>query len=317
LLEYQYDRNGNRKQMTASGSESYTVDYVYDANNRLTTETKTTSASVNKTNYYYDPNGNQYGKTHETISSSSGAKGYLLSSNLASSELNRYNGLNQLVSARVGADELTYSYYPSGLRASKKVNTNETKYILDGANVVLESVGGSVTNKYLRGHNLISSTIGGTEYWYYYNAHGDVVLLTDSNSVIKKAYVYDAFGVEKNTDPNDTNPFRYCGEYFDSSSGTYYLRARYYQPTTGRFTQEDTYWNTRNMIYGDNPQDPLGLNQYKPNVLSMKQSGNLYVYCVNNPITHTDSTGFILQIIGDETQRDILFNALKERKRQI
>ncbi|MBQ1554791.1 MAG: hypothetical protein IIZ68_04970 [Clostridia bacterium] len=38
----------------------------------------------------------------------------------------------------------------------------------------------------------------------------------------------------------DPNPFRYCGEYFDVESGAYYLRARYYGPSIGRFTQEDT-----------------------------------------------------------------------------
>ena len=58
---------------------------------------------------------------------------------------------------------------------------------------------------------------------------------------------------------------RYCGEYFDNETGTYYLRARYYDPAIGRFTQQDTHWNTANSIYGDNPQkinereDKLGL----------------------------------------------------------
>ncbi len=41
-------------------------------------------------------------------------------------------------------------------------------------------------------------------------------------------YIYDAFGVEKNIDENDTNAFRYFGEYYDAETGTIYLRARYY-----------------------------------------------------------------------------------------
>ena len=45
---------------------------------------------------------------------------------------------------------------------------------------------------------------------------------------------YDAFGNEKDRVGADPNPFRYCGEYFDVESGSYYLRARYYDPSVGR-----------------------------------------------------------------------------------
>ena len=85
----------------------------------------------------------------------------------------------------------------------------------------------------------------------------------------------------------------------DAETGTYYLRARYYDPTTGRFTQEDTHWDTANMIYGDNPQkinereDKLGLKTYSyaPQITAVMQSGNLYVYCGNSPLYYTDPTG--------------------------
>ena len=45
--------------------------------------------------------------------------------------------------------------------------------------------------------------------------------------------------------------FRYCGEYYDSEIEQIYLRARYYDPSLGRFTQQDTHWTPENMIYGD------------------------------------------------------------------
>lgn len=44
------------------------------------------------------------------------------------------------------------------------------------------------------------------------------------------------------------------------SSSTYYLRARNYRPTTGRFLTEDKHWNSSNMIYGD---EPLKWNERK------------------------------------------------------
>jgi len=51
----------------------------------------------------------------------------------------------------------------------------------------------------------------------------------------------------------------YTGQQYDQEMGQYYLRARYYNPVEGRFTQEDVY-------RGD------GLN--------------LYAYCKNNPVTY-------------------------------
>ena len=87
-----------------------------------------------------------------------------------------------------------------------------------------------------------------------------------------KSYEYDAFGEKSNASTTDANPFRYAGQYFDAETGTYYLRARYYSPGLGRFTQQDA-WG-----YGD-PNDPLSLN--------------LYVYCYVNPVLYYDPSGRI------------------------
>ncbi|MHC1722091.1 MAG: RHS repeat-associated core domain-containing protein [Aminipila sp.] len=65
------------------------------------------------------------------------------------------------------------------------------------------------------------------------------------------------------------NPFRFGGEYKDNESGNYYLRARYYDPETQRFTQEDTY-------KGDY-KDPISLNAY--------------AFCSNDPINNIDPSG--------------------------
>ena len=121
------------------------------------------------------------------------------------------------------------------------------------------------------------------------------------------SYTYDAFGKERNPDEADENPFRYCGEYWDVETGTYYLRARYYDPAIGRFTQADTHWNTSNMIYGDNPQkinereDRLGLKSYSyaPQISAIIQVGNLYVYCGSNPVFYTDISGNFWDIVFD------------------
>lgn len=66
-----------------------------------------------------------------------------------------------------------------------------------------------------------------------------MIALANSSGAIIKRYKYDSFGVEENPGIFDTNVFRYCGEYYDVETKTIYLRARYYNAETGRFTQQD------------------------------------------------------------------------------
>ena len=136
--------------------------------------------------------------------------------------------------------------------------------------MVAEINGGNITAKYLRGINLIAADLGGTRSYYLFNGHGDVTGLANPAGSLTRAYDYDAFGNQKGTiDPVDPKKFRYGGEYWDDQTGTYYLRARYYNPGTGRFISEDSVWGKDN--------DPLSLN--------------LYTYCYNNPINALDPTG--------------------------
>lgn len=65
------------------------------------------------------------------------------------------------------------------------------------------------------------------------------------------------------------NKFKYTGEAMDPNTGFYYLRARYYDPTMGRFIS----------------RDPVPGNALFPQTL------NRYVYVINNPVLFTDSSG--------------------------
>ena len=171
---------------------------------------------------------------------------------------------------------VAYAYNAQGIRTAKRVNNLRTAYLLDGGNTVAEVQNNTVTDNYLRGVNLIRRTSTDETEYYLFNAHGDVVTTTNLNGTVNQEYDYDAFGNEKDPDNLDTNPFRYCGEYLDAETGDYYLRARYYNPTIGRFTQQDTHWNTANMIYGDAPQ--LSNYTYIPQITAIMQSDNQYVY---------------------------------------
>lgn len=80
-----------------------------------------------------------------------------------------------------------------------------------------------------------------------------------------ESYTYDSFGNTTNSGVNVTNPFRFTGRDFDSETGLYYYRARYYAPPTGRFVSEDPirFWGGINFYpyVADSPvdfRDPSG-----------------------------------------------------------
>ena len=68
------------------------------------------------------------------------------------------------------------------------------------------------------------------------------------------------------------------------------------------------------MIYGDNPQtinerqDALGLRTYTavPQISAIAQAGNLYVYCVNNPVRYNDLNGEIITEAAIFTLLDLI-----------
>ena len=168
------------------------------------------------------------------------------------------------------------------------MNGEFTGYVWNGSSLVAETNDNTITNLYTYGADgITTANINGTTNIYLKNVHGDVVGMTDTNGTLQKSYRYDAFGNEQNPDEADQNPFRYCGEYFDKETDNIYLRNRYYAPNIGRFITEDPHWNLSNMIYGDNPDEEPPI----PDMDAITQSGNLYVYCMNNPLKHVDPNG--------------------------
>ena len=93
------------------------------------------------------------------------------------------------------------TYNGDDLRLSKTVDWTTTSHIWDGTNIAGDVTKGTVT-KYICGIQLISSKTGSNERFYTYNAHGDVVELTNDRGYITKQYSYDAFVVEQNMERN-------------------------------------------------------------------------------------------------------------------
>ena len=87
--------------------------------------------------------------------------------------------------------------------------------------------------------------------------------------------MYDAWGNIISTSGTQAtgigakNSLRYRGYYYDTETGLYYLRARYYDPVTGRFINADSAIGQKGNL----------------------QSYNMFAYGFNNPVMNIDPTG--------------------------
>ena len=279
---FTYDARGNRTEM-AEILDGYiqVTTYAYDLNNRLLYSENDTEVC----RYEYDAQGNQTRRIIQNTAFGSVAETEFF-----------WNGDNMLAYS-IDPDGLrsSYGYGPDGLRVRKTVGDATTRFFYEGGNILMELDGSHrITAKTTRGIRLISRETLTTEYGYLLDGHGDVAALVSPAGELVLDYAYDPFGSEAGYQPDNAdqwgNPFRYCGEYWDEETETYYLRARQYDPETGRFLSEDTHWNPGNMLYGDHPRQ-LSRSIYTPNMLAIKQGSNAYVYCVNDPLKYMDVSG--------------------------
>ena len=272
-MTYGYDNAGNRSSLTVTGTENYVTTYSYDKNNRLLKDSKKNNGAsyADVTLYSYDNNGNQIRKDQSRDDLTSKSKMGLSLATANSSygyEKFTYNGFNQLTAFEDEAgNKATYEYYSDGLRLSKTVNGAKSSYIWTDNNLSMEIKSDEVISYakapgYMRTGSSKDSLYRNDKL-YLFNGHGDVTSMVDKSGKVTKTYSYDAFGNEVNRDKNDTNPFRYCGEYWDNETESIYLRARYYNPSIGRFITEDP----------------------------IKDGSNWYVYCYNKPTKYNDILG--------------------------
>jgi RHS repeat-associated protein len=189
-----------------------------------------------------------------------------------------YDSENHLKSMNGGAVALVYD--GDGHRVAKTVNGVTTRYLVDDLNptgyaqVVEEVAGGAVQREYAYGLQRISQSQFISNTWttsyYSYDGLGSVRQLTNAAGAVTDSYEYDAFGNSFTVSGTTPNNYIYRGEQYDSDLGLYYLRARYYNPVTGRFLSRDP--------YEGEPQIPATLHKY--------------LYVGGNPVMFYDPTGF-------------------------
>jgi len=181
-----------------------------------------------------------------------------------------------------GTNTFTYSYNEQGLRTKKNINGVETKYYLQGSNIIAEEKNGQTMHYiYNEQNQLVGFEHQQSKYFYVRDLLGVIRNVIDINGNIVVTYKYDAWGNHKVYDSSNAentsssfigniSPFRYKGYYYDVETEWYYLQSRYYSPLLSRF-----------IIFDDveflEPENISGLN--------------LVTYCSNNSTMFTDKTG--------------------------
>ncbi len=240
---YEYDLAGNRTKLTRDGQ---VTSYNYNNLNQLTS--MTVDGVV--TEYAYDPNGDI-----KTESINGNQTTYA------------FDGFRRLSNVNMSNGSVQQNYYNTeNLRTGLVENGKFRGMLYSGSRVIAEYDGqDALLNRYHTGKGIVASENANGLHYFHQNGHGDVSTITNASGQAVEKYSYSAFGELTSTNHRLDNRFLYSGEQLDPLTGDYYLRARMYRPSIGRFLAEDVY-------RGD------GMN--------------LYAYVSNNPLIYVDPSGW-------------------------
>lgn len=162
---------------------------------------------------------------------------------------------------------VSYGYDALGRRASRTANGSTTKFLYDGADVVLDKASDGSSVDYLNGGGIDNklrqtSSSAPTSPQYFLQDHlGNTIALTDASGGVSERQQYEPFGASSGS---TLTRYGYTGREMDEATGLMYYRARWYDPQQSRFISEDpiggmnryAYANNNPTIYGD----PLGMD---------------------------------------------------------
>ena len=179
----------------------------------------------------------------------------------------------------------TFKYDPFGRRIEKTTSSTTSIYAYDANNLVEETnATGAVVARYAVTQNIdepLAMLRSATTSYYHADGLGSVTSLSNAAGALAQTYTFDSFGNLTASSGSLTNPFQYTGRESDPETGLYYYRARYYDPSVGRFLGEDPIrFNTGPNFYSYVRNDPAAL--IDPSGLTPCLNINAFVNELNN-----------------------------------
>lgn len=248
--------------------------YSYDDANQMVHQGMTdpanfrwTAPAPGTTAYAAANNLNQYptvGGTGFTYSTD----GSLTNDGVFKYEFNSERMMTRVRNAGTNAIVADYLYDPALRQRQKNVGGTKTNFYYSGWQRLADYDGTSNTlqQRYVYGTGLdevlIQITSAGVKTYFHGNHQGSVVAITDSAGAVVSRFKYSPYG-ESPSMAGTTHG--YTGQRYDSETGLYYFKMRYYSPKLGRFLQAD----------------PIGY----------AAGSNLYAYVGNSPVSAVDPMG--------------------------
>jgi RHS repeat-associated protein len=165
-----------------------------------------------------------------------------------------------------------YDYDDQGLRIRHQGSERgDVDYYHDGRSIIEErnAGDGSLLARYSYADKLLSLTTPAGSQYYHHDALGSTVNLTDGSGATKVSYFINPWGLILNQIGFSENRQVFTGKEIDERTGLVYFGARYYDPDTGRFINQDEY---------------LGEQEEPPSL-------HRYLYAYSNPLVYVDEDG--------------------------
>jgi RHS repeat-associated protein len=248
---FSYDADGNRTNMVSGAT---TTSYAYNAADELCASSTSGGASCASPNYTWDADGNM--TSSPTITS-------LV-----------YNSKNQNTSRTFSGSTATFSYADADQteRVTRGNVTEATSPL--GLSEENTSFGTFYIVRDNQG-NPIGEYHGGTNYFTTDGLGSITNVIDGATGNTDKTYQYDPFGNVTELGSGTPTDLRYADGVWDKASSNpgagplYHIGTRYYDATTGRWTQ----------------QDPVGGS------ISDPATGDPFVYAGDDPIDNVDPSG--------------------------